>query len=144
EIPQWLVRKVEAGETGRKSARGFYAYDEKGERKKEEAKTSEDMDVQHKDTELADRMILPMLNTLVRCLREGIVADADTADGAMIFGTGFAPFRGGPLHYARKRGVANIREKLLELEARHGPRFEPDQGWELLFQQKEAEVEPSA
>jgi len=143
EIPQWLVRKVEAGETGRKSGKGFYAYDEKGERKKEDAKTSEDMDVQHKDTVLADRMILPMLNTLVRCLREGIVSDADTADGAMIFGTGFAPFRGGPLHYARKRGVANIREKLLELEAKNGPRFEPDQGWELLVQQKEAEVEPS-
>lgn len=140
EIPQWLVRKVEAGETGRKSGKGFYTYDDKGERKKEDAKSSEDMDVQYREADLADRMILPMLNTLVRCLREGVVSDAETADGAMIFGTGFAPFRGGPLHYARKRGVANIREKLLELEAKKGPRFEPDAGWELLFDKREAEV----
>jgi len=84
-------------------------------------------------------MILPMLNTLVRCLREGIVDDADTIDGAMIFGTGFAPFRGGPLHYARRRGIAHVREKLLELEARNGPRFEPDRGWELLFPRTDEE-----
>jgi len=141
-IPDWLTRKVQAGETGRKSNKGFYAYDEKGKKKKEDAKLSEDIDVQYKEEDLADRMILPMLNTLVRCLRVGIVADADTADGAMIFGTGFAPFRGGPLHYARKRGVANIRERLLELEAKHGPRFEPDQGWELLFPRQEVGTEP--
>lgn len=134
-LPQSLVRKVEAGETGRKSGRGFYVYDDKGERKKDAVKAEDDASGKHDETELADRMILPMLNTLVRCLREGIVADADTADGAMIFGTGFAPFRGGPLHYAAKRGVANVREKLLALEAKNGPRFEPDQGWELLFKQ---------
>jgi len=141
-IPEWLTRKVQAGETGRKANKGFYAYDEKGKKKKEDAKLSEDIDVQYREEDLADRMILPMLNTLVRCLREGIIADADTADGAMIFGTGFAPFRGGPLHYARKRGVANIRARLLELEAKHGARFEPDQGWELLFPHHEVEVEP--
>jgi len=141
-IPEWLTRKVQAGETGRKANKGFYAYDEKGKKKKEDAKLSEDIDVQYREEDLADRMILPMLNTLVRCLREGIVGDADTADGAMIFGTGFAPFRGGPLHYARKRGIANIRARLLELEAKHGPRFEPDPGWELLFPHHEVEVEP--
>lgn len=138
-IPQWLVRKVEAGELGCKSGKGIYEYDAKGKRKKEEPKTGEDLDVQLKDTEIADRMILPMLNTLVRCLREGIVDDADTIDGAMIFGTGFAPFRGGPLHYARRRGIAHVREKLLELEARNGPRFEPDRGWELLFPRTDEE-----
>src|SRR5690606_15263661 len=138
-IPQWLVHKVEAGELGRKTGKGIYEYDAKGKRKKEEPKTGEDLDVQLKDTEIADRMILPMLNTLVRCLREGIVDDADTIDGAMIFGTGFAPFRGGPLHYARRRGIAHVREKLLELEARNGPRFEPDRGWELLFPRTDEE-----
>ena len=54
---------------------------------------------------MIDRLILPMSNVCVACLREGIVDNADMVDGAMIFGTGYAPFRGGPLNYARTRGV---------------------------------------
>ena len=54
--------------------------------------------------EMIDRLILPMSNVCVACLREGIVDNADVVDGAMIFGTGYAPFRGGPLNYARTRG----------------------------------------
>ena len=50
---------------------------------------------------MTDRLILPMLDACVACLREGVVADEDTLDGAMIFATGFAPFRGGPMHYIR-------------------------------------------
>ena len=50
----------------------------------------------------------------------------------MIFGTGFAPFRGGPLHYARARGVPQIVARLEELAAKHGPRFKPDEGWSAL------------
>ena len=53
---------------------------------------------------MTDRLILPMIDVCVGCLREGMVADEDTVDGAMIFATGFAPFRGGPMHYARARG----------------------------------------
>ena len=58
-----------------------------------------------------------------------IVTDADLVDAGMIFGTGFAPFRGGPLHYARARGVSSIVARLEELAAKHGPRFKPDAGW---------------
>jgi 3-hydroxyacyl-CoA dehydrogenase/enoyl-CoA hydratase/3-hydroxybutyryl-CoA epimerase len=65
----------------------------------------------------------------VRCLRESVVEDADLLDAGMIFGTGFAPFRGGPLHYARARGVPAITARLEELAAKHGPRFRPDSGW---------------
>ena len=50
---------------------------------------------------MIDRLMLPMSNVCVACLREGIVDNADVVDGAMIFGTGYAPFRGGPLNYAR-------------------------------------------
>jgi 3-hydroxyacyl-CoA dehydrogenase/enoyl-CoA hydratase/3-hydroxybutyryl-CoA epimerase len=50
----------------------------------------------------------------------------------MIFGTGFAPFRGGPLHYARARGVASIVARLEQLAAQHGSRFRPDDGWSAL------------
>ena len=50
----------------------------------------------------------------------------------MIFGTGFAPFRGGPIHYARNRGTENVRKTLAAFETRHGERFRPDDGWSKL------------
>ncbi|PAQ11037.1 3-hydroxyacyl-CoA dehydrogenase NAD-binding domain-containing protein [Mesorhizobium temperatum] len=125
EIPAWLEEKVESGETGRKAGKGLYAYDDKGKPKKAS-------DAPAPGAEMSDRLVLPMLNTCVRCLREGIVEDEDTLDGAMIFATGFAPFRGGPMHYAHSRGVADILEALKQLEQKHGPRFAPDKGWEAL------------
>ena len=73
-----------------------------------------------------------MLNTAVACLRESVVTDEDLLDGAMIFGTGFAPFRGGPLHYARSRGKDEIVARLAELAEQHGERFAPDPGWDQL------------
>ena len=54
--------------------------------------------------EMINRLVLPMSNVCVACLREGIVDNGDVVDGAMIFGTGYAPFRGGQLNYARTRG----------------------------------------
>jgi 3-hydroxyacyl-CoA dehydrogenase/enoyl-CoA hydratase/3-hydroxybutyryl-CoA epimerase len=124
EIPGWLTAKVEAGERGRKSGRGLYVYDDNGRPKKAEASEP--------PAGMADRLILPMLNTCVRLLREGVAEDADTIDAAMIFATGFAPFRGGPLHYARSRGVDDIVATLERLSAQHGPRFAPDAGWQTL------------
>ncbi|WP_246730155.1 3-hydroxyacyl-CoA dehydrogenase NAD-binding domain-containing protein [Nitratireductor mangrovi] len=125
DIPQWLVEKVDKGETGRKAGRGFYDYDGDGEPKKakEAPSPAEGM---------ADRLILPLLNTCVRCLREKIVADADTLDGAVVFATGFAPFRGGPLRYAHDRGKKEVVDRLAALEKEHGPRFKPDKGWDKL------------
>ncbi|MDZ5696843.1 3-hydroxyacyl-CoA dehydrogenase NAD-binding domain-containing protein [Chelativorans sp. M5D2P16] len=132
DVPEWLVQKVENGETGRKAGKGLYTYDEKGRPKSDEVRVAKKAETPKADAVLADRLVLPMLNTLVRCLREGVVPDEDTADGAMIFGTGFAPFRGGPLHYARSRGTDEIVTKLQQLEEKHGPRFAPDAGWERL------------
>ena len=74
-------------------------------------------------------MILALVNECVATLREQVVADADLIDAAVIFGTGFAPFRGGPLAYARSRGVADVVARLTELAARYGSRFTPDTGW---------------
>jgi 3-hydroxyacyl-CoA dehydrogenase/enoyl-CoA hydratase/3-hydroxybutyryl-CoA epimerase len=79
--------------------------------------------------DLVDRMILVLVNECVAVLREGVAADADLIDAAVIFGTGFAPFRGGPLAYARSRGVAEVLARLTELTARYGSRFRPDPGW---------------
>jgi 3-hydroxyacyl-CoA dehydrogenase/enoyl-CoA hydratase/3-hydroxybutyryl-CoA epimerase len=80
--------------------------------------------------EMIDRLILPMSNVCVACLREGIVDNADAVDGAMIFGTGYAPFRGGPLNYARARGPENVVSALRALAAKFGGRFTPDAGWD--------------
>ena len=62
-------------------------------------------------------------------MREGIVADADLVDGAMIFGTGFAPHRGGPISAIRERGRQQWLDVLAALEAKHGERFRADPGW---------------
>ena len=69
---------------------------------------------------MIDRLILPMSNVCVACLREGIVDNADVVDGAVIFGTGYAPFRGGPLNYARTRGVENVVSTLRALTEKFG------------------------
>src|SRR5258708_31678156 len=75
--------------------------------------------------EMIDRLVLPMSNVCVACLREGIVDNADVVDGAVIFGTGYAPFRGGPLNYARSRGVENVVSPLRALTEKFGGRFTP-------------------
>ena len=69
---------------------------------------------------MIDRLVLPMSNVCIACLREGIVDNADAVDGAMIFGTGYAPFRGGPLNYARTRGVENVVSTLRGLAEQFG------------------------
>jgi 3-hydroxyacyl-CoA dehydrogenase/enoyl-CoA hydratase/3-hydroxybutyryl-CoA epimerase len=125
EPPQWLKDKVAAGELGKKTGKGFYDWKDG-----HAVKAHGDGAPPAPDT--TDRLILPMLDVCVACLREGIVADEKIVDGAMIFATGFAPFRGGPLHYARSRGIAEVRDTLKRLAADYGPRFQPDAGWDSL------------
>jgi 3-hydroxyacyl-CoA dehydrogenase / enoyl-CoA hydratase / 3-hydroxybutyryl-CoA epimerase len=124
DVSQALRSKVEMGQLGRKTGKGFYDW-KKGKPVKEH-------DAPKPTEEMTDRLILPMIAVCVACLREGVVDDEDIVDGAMIFATGFAPFRGGPLHYARARGVANIRAELERLAQRYGERFRPDPGWHRL------------
>jgi 3-hydroxyacyl-CoA dehydrogenase/enoyl-CoA hydratase/3-hydroxybutyryl-CoA epimerase len=73
-----------------------------------------------------------MLNEAVSCLREQVVENADLLDAGMIFGTGFAPFRGGPMQHVEAIGVQALRVQLQHLEQLRGKRFSPDPGWELL------------
>jgi 3-hydroxyacyl-CoA dehydrogenase/enoyl-CoA hydratase/3-hydroxybutyryl-CoA epimerase len=74
--------------------------------------------------EVTQRLIFPMINEAARCLDEGIVSRADEIDLAMVFGTGFAPFRGGPLRYAETLGLSTIVNVLEQLAATR-PRLAP-------------------
>lgn len=124
--PDWLRDKVKRGELGRKTGKGFYTWKD-GKAVKAAAPPPA-----AGSPDITDRLILPMSNVCVACLREGIVEDPDVVDGAMIFGTGYAPFRGGPLNYAKTRGVADVVASLQGLANRLGERFKPDPGWDLL------------
>ncbi len=121
---QQLRELVAARKLGRKSGQGFYAWqDGKVVRPPTEGAPPPD---------LADRLILALLNESAACLREQVVADADLLDAGVVFGTGFAPFRGGPLNYARTRGIPAVIARLTELEQRYGKRFHPDPLWTSL------------
>ncbi len=120
-----LRELIALGKLGRKSGAGFYLWKDG-----KPVKPAASADPPPRD--LLDRLILVLVNECAACLREQIVEDADLIDAAVIFGTGFAPFRGGPLAYARSRGVAAVVERLEELAARYGARFQPDSGWALV------------
>jgi 3-hydroxyacyl-CoA dehydrogenase/enoyl-CoA hydratase/3-hydroxybutyryl-CoA epimerase len=124
--PDALRAKVASGELGAKTKRGFYRYDDRGAPLKDKRRHAF-------DPELADRLILPLVNEAVACLHEGIVADADLLDAGVIFGTGFAPFTGGPIRYARDRGYEAVVHKLNDLARRFGTRFTPHEGWQRLL-----------
>ncbi|WP_296762505.1 3-hydroxyacyl-CoA dehydrogenase NAD-binding domain-containing protein [Sediminimonas sp.] len=123
DIPDWLSQMVENGDTGKKSGKGFYEWTDGKAQKSAASETGATDDI-------ADRLILPMLDACVECLRKDIARDSDQVDGAMIFATGFAPFRGGPMHYAGSRGIDEIVARLEELSEAHGERFRPDPGWQ--------------
>ena len=110
---------------GLKSGQGFYTYRERKPVRPSLPPGSSDPGVQ-------DRLVMALLNEAANCLQEGIVADADLIDAGVIFGTGFAPFRGGPLNHARETGVDAIVSRLGQLATQHGSRFQPSTGWKLL------------
>ena len=82
---------------------------------------------------LQDRLILQLVRMPHwRRQAERVVEDTDLVDAGVIFGTGFAPFRGGPIHYARQRGIRNVIGRMESLAASFGPRFTPHPAWKKL------------
>ncbi len=92
--PRELMKRVDAGELGKKTGQGFYRWTD-GKPEKGAAGAV--------PAGLADRLVGPYVAEAKAALADRIVADADLVDAGAIFGTGFAPFRGGPLHYAASR-----------------------------------------
>lgn len=89
-LPDCLLAHLDKDELGKKTGQGFYAWAD-GKVKKGAAATPPDG--------LAQRLLQPLIDKTRERVRVGVVADHDLADAGVIFGTGFAPFRGGPLHY---------------------------------------------
>jgi 3-hydroxyacyl-CoA dehydrogenase / enoyl-CoA hydratase / 3-hydroxybutyryl-CoA epimerase len=128
-VPPLPLKQVEslvsAKQLGRKSGQGYYRWvDGKAQK--------QPVDPAAVTSELTDRLMLTFANESVACLRNRIVADADLVDAGVIFGAGFAPFRGGPLAWARSQGPASLKARLEQLAVLHGSRFAPDAGWSEL------------
>src|SRR5690606_33173173 len=84
------------------------------------------------DPDLQDRLMLPLVNEAVACWDEGVVEDPDLLDAGVVFGTGFAPFTGGPIRYAVERGVSEVVARLEALARQYGDRFTPRAGWRRI------------
>jgi 3-hydroxyacyl-CoA dehydrogenase/enoyl-CoA hydratase/3-hydroxybutyryl-CoA epimerase len=124
-IPETLQSMVNDGQLGRKTGQGYYRW-ENGKAVKPDSQSGDVPD------DIQDRLALQMVNEAVACLHERVVTDADLLDAGVIFGAGFAPFRGGPLNYAKERGTTAVVMRLTALAKAHGERFEPHAVWSDL------------
>ncbi len=124
-LPDNLNAMVGNGNLGKKSGRGFYAWN-KGKAVKNKSAGYADMQ------QLQDRLVFRLLNEAMACWRENIVDTEEQVDAGVIFGTGFAPFRGGPINYIRSEGADSLVSKLNQLETSFGERFRQDAAWDNL------------
>ena len=126
-VPERLRKLVDKKQLGKKTGKGFYLF-----KKGHAVKPALPKDFTP-PTDLTDRLILRLINEAVACLRDSVVESTDMVDAGVIFGTGFAPFRGGPMRYATTRGIEQLVKLLENLDGRYGSRFKPDTGWDSLL-----------
>jgi enoyl-CoA hydratase/long-chain 3-hydroxyacyl-CoA dehydrogenase len=126
-----MEEMVKKGWLGKKSGQGFYTY--KGKEKKigpEIQKYVNQFKVQSlnlSEKEIQDRIMTRFINEAVKCLEDEIIADPVTGDMGLIFGTGFAPFRGGPFCYVDSVGAGKFVDVMNGFVDKYGPQFEPCQ-----------------
>jgi len=125
KVPEILNRYISDNYLGKKTGRGFYRY-KKGK------------PIKNRDADLGDqkiiqnRLIFLLLNEAAACIDEKIVANENLLDAGVIFGAGFAPFRGGPLNYSRQTSVDDITQTMTQYSELYGERFKPVKGWKLI------------
>ena len=125
-VPEKLKSLVSQGLLGLKIDQGFYRY--------KNSKPLADTALTRISNEqlITDRLLFRLFNESVSCLENKVVDNADLLDAGIIFGTGFAPFLGGPLHYIEQQGIQVMDNKLINLSQHYGERFKPVHGWEQL------------
>jgi 3-hydroxyacyl-CoA dehydrogenase/enoyl-CoA hydratase/3-hydroxybutyryl-CoA epimerase len=127
--PEWLDVMVDENRLGKKTALGYYRW-KNGKRQDPDPEVYGRLgvagDVENPDPRhIVDRMVLPMVDEAARCLDEGIVSGPDKVDLAMILGTGFPPFRGGPCRWADREGLGEIVATLERFAEEIDQRFAP-------------------
>ncbi|TFG94377.1 MAG: hypothetical protein E4H13_14965 [Calditrichales bacterium] len=112
---------------GKKNGVGFYRYE--GKKRISDPQITSYITVKKKsnlsDDDLVARMVYPMVNEAARCLEDKIATRPKDVDLGMIFGTGFAPFRGGLLSFADTEGISKVHDKLSAFADKYGDRFKP-------------------
>jgi 3-hydroxyacyl-CoA dehydrogenase/enoyl-CoA hydratase/3-hydroxybutyryl-CoA epimerase len=127
-MPGGLQQLLEQGRLGKKTGHGFYRYDARQHAIKHRESKPDNTPL----SVIQKRLMLRLYNECAACLDEGIVADADLLDAGMIFGTGFAPFRGGPMQVIQQQGAATLQSELQDFSQQFGERFAPQPGWRAL------------
>lgn len=128
-----MENMIGKGWLGKKSGQGFYTYD-----KKKKGKTISPeiqsyvnefvkQDLKLDKEEIQNRIISRFVNEAAKCLEDEIIADPVVGDIGLVFGTGFAPFRGGPFRYLDQVGVAGYVDMMNSFADKYGPQFEPCQ-----------------